>query len=243
MKPNPSIDIVIPLYNEASIIAASVDTLIHFLHESHFPYEYKVILANNASTDKSFEICRNLAKKYPNVEAFDVGKKGKGFAIRSAWEKSGADILAFMDADLSSDLAYFKPLVDAVISGNDLAIGNRLGKNSKVMSRHLMRGIASRTYNIIIRSLFHTGVADHQCGFKAIKKESFLIIKNDLHDNAFFIDTELIVHAHRRNMKISQIDIVWRDAENSTVSIGGTSLELFKSAINLKKKLKKSQEN
>lgn len=238
MNPNPSIDIVIPLYNEESVIATSTETLIKFLRESNFPYKYKIVLANNASTDRSLEICQELAKKHPNVEAFDVGKKGKGLAIRSSWERSSVDILAFMDADLSSELSYFKPLIDALIAGSDLAIGNRLGKNSKVFSRNLMRKVASHTYNIIIRILFRTGIDDHQCGFKAIKREAFLKIKDDLHDDAFFIDTELIVHVHKKGMKISEIDIVWRDAEDSKVSIGGTSLELFKAAINLRKKLK-----
>lgn len=243
MRANPTIHIVIPLYNEAPVIGNSVKTLIEFLHENNFPYQYKIILANNASTDNSLIVCNELSTKYSNVKVFDVGEKGKGLAIRKAWEKSlkegDVDVLTFMDADLSSDLAYFKPLVDAIILGSsDMAIGNRLGKNSRVYSRRFIRKVMSRCYNVLVRILFRTGIADHQCGFKAIKKEAFLSISNDLKEDKFFIDTELIVLAKRKNMKISEIDIVWVDGKDSKISVVGSTLEFLKSIANFKKRLK-----
>lgn len=243
MKDKPLIHIVIPLYNEAGVIAGSVTTLIHFLLENNFPYRYKIILANNASTDNSLEICKELATKNSNVEVFDIGEKGKGLAVRKVWERSAeendVDVLAFMDADLSSDLSYFKPLVDAVVIGeSDMAIGNRLGKTSKVYSRKIIRKIMSRCYNILVRIVFNTGISDHQCGFKAMKKESFRAISGDLKENNFFMDTELIVLAKRRGMKISEVDIVWREGVDSKVAILGSSLEFLKSIFNFKKRLK-----
>ena len=233
------INIIIPLYNEGKIIAKTIETLIHFLAQSGFPYEYVITLANNASTDNSLMVCEELTRKFRQVRILDLTGKGKGRAIRAAWTTAEAEILTFMDADLSSDLSFFRSLIDAVVvEGYDLATGNRLGKNSKIINRRFLRSVASRLYNIFIRVLFKTSISDHQCGFKAMSKQAFFSVAPLLEDNAWFFDTELIVMARQQGLKIKPIDIMWSDNTDSKVTLGRTSYEMFRAAWKLKKRLK-----
>lgn len=235
-----SVNIVIPIYNEEKVIKNTTETILDFINSNHLPYRLTLTLADNGSTDNTLEICQDLSERFSEVKLLNIKEKGKGIAIRNAWQKSDADLLVFMDADLSSDLKHLPALIEAVaLEKYDLSIGNRLGKTSKVISRRFMRKIASRVYNLLMRFLFKTGVDDHQCGFKAISKNGFDLISSELQENAWFFDTELIVIALKNNLKIKQVDIVWTDNINSKVTLGKTSLDMLKAALAFKKRLKK----
>jgi len=236
------VDIVIPLYNEEKILEKSVSTLTDFLHKSDFPYEYVITLADNASTDNSWSICSELSKKYENVRCLKLENKGKGLAIRTAWSKSDADILAFMDIDLSSDLNYLVPLVSPIAEGkSDMTIGNRLGPKSKVFSDKLVRRIASKVFNQSVRSILGSPFLDHQCGFKAIKKEKFKVILPFLNENEFFFDTEVIIASLAHGLRVNSVDIIWRDNSDSKVSLFGDSIKMFIGILRLKQRLVKQK--
>lgn len=175
-----------------------------------------------------------LERASPHIKGLRLIEKGKGRALRAGFAKSTSDILSFMDADLSSDLASFRPLIDAVASGSaGLAIGNRLGKNSEIVSQKKLRKFASRVYNVIARLFLRTNVDDHQCGFKAITQETYQSLLLNLTDNEFFFDTELIAFAHKNGVRIHQEDIRWIDAPVSTVALFSDSFRMFASIIRL----------
>src|SRR4051812_41753578 len=117
MSQAPLIDLVIPLYNEEGVIADSVSKTLSFLDETKFPYSYRITLANNASTDGSRGVIEGLARGDSRVRVINLDRKGKGHAVHSAWGASDAEIVAFMDADLASDLRFLKDLVEPVVSG------------------------------------------------------------------------------------------------------------------------------
>ncbi|MES2216178.1 MAG: glycosyltransferase [Patescibacteria group bacterium] len=236
------VDIIIPLYNEETNLAHSVKTIVDYLKVSAFPYQYTITLANNASTDSSWKVCQDLVQTFSHVKALDVGAKGKGLAIRTAWSQSSANILAFMDVDLSSDLGAFRRLVDGVIiSKNDLVIGCRLGKDSQIISNKILRKIASRFYNFVVRLFLRSPFPDHQCGFKAMDKKAFDRLAPHLSENGFFFDTELIASAVQAGLKIQSIDIVWHDSPHSKVSLFSDSLKMFLDVIRLRKRLNATQ--
>jgi glycosyltransferase involved in cell wall biosynthesis len=239
MNNQPLIHIVIPLYNEEKILAKSVDTLINFLSQTRFPYQYQITLVNNASTDRSAVVCAFLEAQWPQVKSLHLDRKGKGHAIRSGWNLGVGDVFAFMDVDLASDLRFFRPLIDGIlVAKHDLVVGSRLGPNSRIIGRRTHREVISRVYNWMIRSLFRSHLPDHQCGFKAIHKDAYALICRHLEDSAWFIDTELIVWSLRNGLKVHPVDIVWTDQTDSKVSIPRTSLQLFRSALALKKKVR-----
>ncbi len=219
-----SVDIVIPVFNEEKVLTKNIRLLEDYCKKNLKKYKWKIILADNGSTDRTPEIGKTLQKKL-KVNYTRISKKGRGGALYSQWSKSTADILSYMDVDLSSNLKYFPKLVEAIIEGSDIAIGSRLVKGSKVEGRPLIREIMSRSYNMLILALFRIKFHDAQCGFKAISgdstKELLPLIKN----RNWFFDTELLIVGEKSGKKIKEIPIYWHDDPRSTVKIAKTVFE------------------
>ena len=122
---------MVPVYNEAQALEASITTLRRYLDES-FPFRTLVTIADNGSTDGTPLIARRLAAGLDGVQALTLTRKGRGFALRSAWSASEAEVVAYMDVDLSTSLSALLPLIGSVLSGHsDLAVGTRLARGSR----------------------------------------------------------------------------------------------------------------
>src|SRR4051812_7500242 len=159
----PLIEVAIPVYNEERVLAASVQRLHAYLRET-FPYRFVITIADNASTDATWHVAERLALRIPEVEAVRLDNKGRGRALRHVWAGSAADVVAYMDVDLSTDLDAFLPLIAPLVSGHsDLAIGSRLSRGSAVI-RGPKREIISRTYNLLLRATLAARFSDAQCG-------------------------------------------------------------------------------
>jgi glycosyltransferase involved in cell wall biosynthesis len=152
-----AVDVVIPVYNEETALAASVNKLCDYL-ATHCPYPWIVTIADNASTDRTLEVAERLAAERPGVRVRHLDQKGRGRALRAAWSASTSDVVAYMDVDLSTDLDAFLPLVAPLLSGHsDVAIGSRLAPGATV-ARGPKREFISRSYNALLRALFATQV-------------------------------------------------------------------------------------
>lgn len=146
----PVLDVVVPVHDEEVDLERSVRRL-HAHLRSDFPYPFRITVADNASTDSTFGIARALAELLPEVAAVHLEEKGRGRALRAVWSASDAPVLAYMDVDLSTDLAALAPLVAPLLSGHsDLAIGTRLARGSQVV-RGSRREVISRCYNLLLR--------------------------------------------------------------------------------------------
>ncbi|MCE1175075.1 MAG: bifunctional glycosyltransferase family 2/GtrA family protein [Propionibacteriales bacterium] len=221
------VDVIIPVYNEELDLSASVLRLDRFLAET-FPYDYRVIIADNASTDSTFEIARRLADRHAHVRAVHLEAKGRGRALRQVWLDSDADVVAYMDVDLSTDLKALLPLVAPLVSGHsDVAIGTRLSRGSRVV-RGPKREFISRTYNLILKASLGASFSDAQCGFKAIRREVADRLLPLVEDNNWFFDTELLVLAERAGLRIHEVPVDWVDDPGSTVNIVDTAVEDLK---------------
>ena len=131
-----------------------------------------ITMADNASTDRTWEIAEDLAIELVGVRAVHLEQKGRGRALQQVWSGSEATICAYMDVDLSTDLNALLPLVAPLISGHsDLAIGTRLSRSSRVV-RGAKRELISRSYNLLLRGALSVSFSDAQCGFKAIRTEA-----------------------------------------------------------------------
>lgn len=222
MPTETRIDFVLPVYNEADVLAGSVWRL-HTYLTAHLPYSWRIVIANNASTDATGAIATALAADLPGVELLDLEQKGRGRALRAAWLTSDADVLCYMDIDLSTDLRAILPLVAPLVSGHsDLAIGTRLAPGSRVV-RGARRELISRAYNRILRLLLRARFSDAQCGFKAIRADVARRLIPAVRDEAWFFDTELLVLAQRSRLRIHEVPVDWVEDPNSSVEIMKTA--------------------
>ncbi len=222
------VDVVIPVYNEEKDLEQSVTTLRQFLL-GHVSYDWRIVVADNASTDRTLEIAKRLAQRYPGQVGYvHLDQKGRGRALRKAWTESDADIVSYMDVDLSTDLSAFPPLIDSLIgSEHDVAIGSRLKKGAQV-ARGLKREFISRTYNLIIRVMFWHHFSDAQCGFKAVTRRAVRDIVPLIKDQAWFFDSELLLLAERMGYRIAEVPVKWADDPDSRVKIASTAWEDIK---------------
>ena len=217
------LDIVVPVYNEEADLPRCVRTLHAFL-AAEVPYRSRITVADNASTDDTLAVARRLAAELPDVEVIHVPEKGRGGALWTAWMASPADVVAYMDVDLSTDLSALMPLVAPLISGHsDVAIGSRLAASSRVV-RGPKREIVSRGYNLMLHGVLGARFSDAQCGFKALRTEVARRLLPLVADTGWFFDTELLVIAERSGLRIHEVPVDWTDDPDSRVDIVGTAV-------------------
>jgi putative flippase GtrA len=218
------VDIVIPVYNEEDDLERSVRRLRSYLNES-FPFVSVITIADNASTDGTFAIAERLQDTLAGVRMIRLDEKGKGRAVRQAWLASQAQVVAYMDVDLSTDLDALLPLVAPLLSGHShLAIGTRLAGSSRVL-RSAKREMISRSYNLLLRGLLRNRFSDAQCGFKAVRRETAQRLLPLVHDEHWFFDTELLLLAEQHDLRIHEVPVDWVDDPDSRVNIGGAVLD------------------
>jgi len=226
------ISIIIPCYNEEKILERNVNVLMNFLLKN-FNYNWEIVIADNGSTDKTLEVAKNLSKKYESISYVHLNEKGRGRALKKCWLERNADILSYMDVDLSTNLESFPKLIEKIDNGADIAIGSRLikGANTK---RNLKREILSRGYNILIKILLGTKFSDAQCGFKAINKKAAIDLIPLIKDNSWFFDSELLILAEKRGYKIAEVSVEWIEDLDSRVKIFKTTLDDIKGLLRMK---------
>jgi glycosyltransferase involved in cell wall biosynthesis len=221
----PQVDIVIPVHNEEVALAPCVRRLHRYLTGDGFPFTWRIIVADNASTDGTRGIARGLAAALPQVTMIALPAKGRGRALRAAWTASDADVLCYMDVDLSTDLRALLPLVAPLVSGHsDLAIGTRLAGSARVV-RGPKRELISRSYNRLLHLTLRTGFSDAQCGFKAGRADVLKRLLPAVRNDEWFFDTELLVLAERADLRIHEVPVDWVDDPDSRVDIVATALE------------------
>ncbi|MDA0174315.1 bifunctional glycosyltransferase family 2/GtrA family protein [Solirubrobacter taibaiensis] len=228
----PDVEIVVPVYNEAAGLDRSIRRLHRFLSDG-FPFTWRIVVADNASVDATPEIARRLAATLPAVHHLRLEQKGRGRALRAAWSRSPARVVAYMDVDLSTDLRGLLPLVAPLLSGHsDLAIGSRLATGSRVV-RGPKRELISRSYNRILRTVLRAKFSDAQCGFKAVRRDVLDKLIDDVQDNGWFFDTEMLVLAQRRGLRIHEVPVDWVDDPDSRVHIVQTAVTDLKGVARL----------
>jgi len=225
-----ALEIVVPVYNEEAVLERSITRLAEYL-TNEMPSTWKITIADNASTDRTPLIAARLSEHLPNVDYRRLEVKGRGCALRDAWSASDAKVLAYLDVDLSTDLAALPPLVAPLLSGHsDISIGTRLGQSSRV-SRGPKREFISRSYNFLLRRTMQVRFSDAQCGFKAIRADVARRLLPHVEDNGWFFDTELLIIAERSGLRIHEIPVDWVDDPDSRVDIGQTALDDLKGMV------------
>jgi len=229
-RPDPAVelatttlDVVIPVHNEEEALEASVLRVRE--HLARLPWSHRITIADNASTDGTAVLARRLAHAHDDVRVVHLAEKGRGRALKKVWSSSDAEVLVYMDVDLSTGLDALLPLVAPLISGHsDLAIGTRLRHDARVV-RGPRREVISRGYNLLVKGALRTRFSDAQCGFKAIRQDVAQEILPLVEDDAWFFDTELLVLAERASLRIHEVPVDWVDDPDSRVDILRTAFD------------------
>jgi len=230
-----TLDVVIPVLNEARALADSVNALAAFLSNNLNDYEWAVVVADNGSTDATPSICQSLSEQDSRVRHVRLEQRGRGRALKRAWAESNADIVAYMDVDLSTDLSALPQTIAAVDDeGYDIAIGSRLKRGAQVIGRSFKRELISRSYSLIFRAMFLAGFQDAQCGFKAVSRRAADDVAPLVVDNGWFFDTEMLLIAEKNGYRIKEIPVKWTDDPDSRVKIISTAWEDIKGLLRLR---------
>jgi len=217
------LDIVIPVFNEQTALEGSVRMLHGYLSRG-FPFTWQITIVDNASTDGTLRVARRLMYELPEVGAMHLPAKGRGLALRTAWTASSCDVVAYLDVDMSTDLNALLPLVAPLLADHsDVAIGTRLHRAAR-LTWSSKRELISRTYNRLLRIALHAEFTDAQCGFKAIRADAAHKLIPLVEDDAWFFDTELLMLAQRRGLRIHEVPVDWVEDGDSRVDIVPTTL-------------------
>jgi len=232
-KGHQSVDVVIPVLNEAHVLADSVATVRKFLRE-HLPYQSQILIVDNGSTDGTDRVGLDLEREHSDVEYLQLAQRGRGRALRHAWSHSTADVVCYMDVDLSTELRALPILVDAILTnGYDVGTGSRLMKESRT-TRSTKREAISRIYNLFIKIVLWTSFSDAQCGFKAVSRRAVDNIVPQIKDESWFFDTELLVLAEKRGYLIKDLPVEWIEDDDSRVKIASTAWADIKGVMRLR---------
>lgn len=220
----PLVDVVVPVYNEAHVLAGNVRRLHRYLDE-RFPFRWRITIADNASTDGTWGVAQRLCAELAHTWAVRVDARGRGRALRAAWGTSDAEVVAYTDVDLSTDLDALLPLVAPLLSGHsDLAVGSRLAPGARVV-RGATRELISRSYNLLLRTVLGVRFRDAQCGFKALTARAARALLPVVEDDSWFFDTELLVVAERSGLRIVELPVDWVDDPDSRVDVWRTACD------------------
>jgi glycosyltransferase involved in cell wall biosynthesis len=231
------VSVALPAYNEANRLEAAVAKVMEALKE--FAESYEVIIAEDGSTDGTDKIAESLSEKYPCIRHLHGEKRlGRGAALKNAFKKSSGKILVYTDVDLATDVGQLKFLVNAIEEGCDFATGSRMLSESKV-ERSRTRRIASKSYNFLVRALLGSKVKDHQCGFKAFKREALMQLIDEVAACHWFWDTELLVRAFRKGYKIKEIPVTWKGRRETKVKLLKDSFRMAGQVVKLWWQLKR----
>lgn len=216
---NPFISIILPMHNEEGNVKTCVGEVKKTATALGNPYE--IIIAEDGSEDRTYGIAKAIARNDAAVRLMHSRMKlGRGSALKRAFAVARGDVIVYMDADLATELTYLKKAIDEISAGAAIATGSRLLDGSRVQ-RPLIRDVASRGFNFLVRLLLGSRIHDHQCGFKAFDKKKVMPLLKEIRDNHWFWDTEILVRAQWDGMPISEFPVRWKHGRKTTVRLQG----------------------
>ncbi|MBV9164198.1 MAG: bifunctional glycosyltransferase family 2/GtrA family protein [Pseudonocardiales bacterium] len=218
-----TVDVVVPVYNEERALPGCLQVLRSYL-DDQFPFEWTITVVDNASTDGVLRVAREFAECDDRVRVLHLDRKGRGHALRTAWEYSDADVVVYMDVDLSTSLDALLPLVVPLVNGHsDIAIGSRLAPGARTV-RSARREVISRCYNTMIRLTHGARFSDAQCGFKAARTDVVRPLLAHVRDDGWFFDTELLLLAEHNGLRVQEVPVDWVEDLDSRVHIVSTAV-------------------
>jgi len=227
------VEVTIPVYNEEAVLVKQINKLVNHLAK-HDEIMWRIVIADNGSTDKTGEIARDMSKADSRISLREIKAKGRGYALRDSWLNSKSDVVCYIDVDFSTDLNDLTELIGMVaMDRSDIAYGSRLSRDSKT-TRSVFREVLSRGYNLLVKMILGVRFKDAQCGFKALSLSAAHDLVPDVRDNKWFFDTELLYLAEKRGYRLGEVPVTWVEGRESKVRILRTVLDYFINLVKLR---------
>lgn len=232
--------IILPAYNEENRLGPSLDRIISYLDTKDWNAE--IIVVDDGSTDNTVALVHEWAKKDTRVKLVcNPENKGKGFSVRNGMLHAKGRYRLFSDSDLSTPIEELDKLLDCSVQGTDVCIGSRSIEGSDVqVSQAFYRVLMGRTFNLLVRILFHTKMRDTQCGFKLFSNEAVEDVFPKSVINRFGFDVEVLFLAERLGYTVQEVPIVWINSEETKVSAVKDSIDMFIDLFRIRMRLRKS---
>jgi glycosyltransferase involved in cell wall biosynthesis len=228
------VDVMLPVFNEEHVLERSVRTLHAYLSDN-LRHQWRIVIADNGSKDRTPQVAKHLESTLEGVMAMHIPEAGRGRALTRAWLASDADILSYMDIDLSTDLDAFPKMVNAIAEQRyDVVAGTRLGLGAET-TRSLKREVLSRGFVLMTNTLFQTRLRDTQCGFKAISREAAQKLLPMVKDTGWFWDTELLLMAAKSGWRVTFIPVRWVEDTDSRVKVVSTVWRDIKGLLRMRR--------
>jgi dolichyl-phosphate beta-glucosyltransferase len=222
----PSLSLIIPAYNEAARIVATVQDAMAWLAAQ--PYHGELIVVDDGSEDATAALAERALDRFWPGQVIRIAHGGKAAAVRAGMLAATGDQIAFCDADLATPLVYLNALREALARGSEIAIGSREGLGARRIGEPPYRHLMGRVFNAVVRVLLIPGVDDTQCGFKLFRVEVArdLLQRSRLYrqggasvsgPRVTAFDVELLAIARQRGYRVSTVPVVWTYGEGSKV--------------------------
>lgn len=222
------LSVVIACYNEEPLLKQSVDTIFEVLDQTR--YSYELIFVDDCSRDRTREIIDEIVKSYPQrpiQKLFHEVNKGRGGTVTDGFRMAGGDVVGYVDIDLEVHARYIPSCVQAVRNGHDVATALR---TYKFYLRSLDRYVLSRGYTWLMRKLLGVPLQDTETGFKFFKRDRLLPVLDEIEDQRWFWDTEVMVRSYLKGYRIVEIPCLFlrRFDKVSSVNAIGDSIDYFR---------------
>lgn len=214
---SPKISVAIPVFNDVKSLEEAIPKTVAALE--HIGVSFELIISEDGSTDGSRERAEEFAKSDPRifVNHSDL-RRGKGGALSDALSVARGEIFCFFDVDLSTDLSHLPELIDKLSAGTDIVIGSRMIDGADVI-RSGNRELTSRLFNFLVRTLLHSKIHDHQCGFKGFRTSSLRALIPYVMSRGWTWDTEVLSLAESCGFSVLEIPVKWTQGAATNVML------------------------
>jgi glycosyltransferase involved in cell wall biosynthesis len=238
MQPEIAKSVVLPAYNEEAALEDTVEDTLEALDSFLDSHSYELIVVEDGCDDRTPGIADRLARSDSRVRHVHSSERlGRGAALTAAFERSEGDILGYLDADLATDMRHLEELIESTDSGGyDIATGSRWLPDSEA-DRSIDRKSASWVYNRLVRLMLPSDLRDHQCGFKAFRRDALFEILPSVENDHWFWDTEVLVRAQLRGFEVKEFPVEWMPEGGTKVDLAGDARRMGEEIFRLWREL------
>jgi glycosyltransferase involved in cell wall biosynthesis len=234
----PLLSLVLACYNEAEHLERSFAEIRDTLEQSRFSFE--ILFVDDVSRDRTREILARLVADHPQLQLRTIlheRNRGRGATVTDGFRAARGAVAGYIDVDLEVHSRYIPSLVRAIDLGADVATLRRI---YAFQLRSLDRYFMSRGYSYLVRRLLGVGFADTETGYKFFRREAVLPLLDEIEDSGWFWDTEFMVRAARRGLRMVEIPgaYIRRKDKTSTVSGMRDSLRYFRQLVHFRRRLR-----